>query len=636
MAATRASRSAAPAKSASTKRPARRAASATKRSQAIPAAKAVTGAAPFALPFVPPMPSATAMPFADVDMRQLLAGFESSFAQWQQGASTMMQNIPGSADLPRLPAGMPELSIKPEALFELQQEYSAKVTELMHAMLEARALPAPSDKRFSTPAWTGTHAYLAQLYLLNASFMQKLADRLDTDEKSKAKIRFAVSQWVDAMSPANYLATNPEAQQKLIETRGQSLAAGLLNMFGDFEKGRISQTDESAFEVGVNVANTPGDVVYQNRIFQLIQYKPSTPAVYQRPLLMVPPCINKFYILDLQPENSLVAHCVAAGHTVFMMSWKNPDEHDAGLTWDDYIEDGVIKAIRVVQEISEEKKLNLLGFCVGGTMLSTALAVLAAKKDDPCKSLTLLTTLLDFSDTGALDVFVDEAVVRQRERSIGGIGGPVGLMPARDLATSFSFLRPNDLVWNYVVSNYLKGESPAPFDLLYWNADSTNLPGPFFVWYLRHTYLQNELKEPGAVKVCGVPVDLGRIDAPAYLYGSREDHIVPWVTAYEGTRLLSGPLRFVLGASGHIAGVINPPAKKKRNYWTATAVPGEQLDAKRWLENATEVAGSWWPDWTAWLSTFAGKQVKPKKHAGHGKYKSIEAAPGSYVRQRAV
>jgi polyhydroxyalkanoate synthase len=581
-----------------------------------------------------------------IDPGALIAGLSGQLAEWQKLMSAMpslQTRMPGLAETfkdwqPAAGAIASNLRIEPDALLGLQRQYTTAVTELLTAMLAARPIAPSQDKRFSTPAWQGSHAYLAELYLVNARFMQELAEHLDADAKTKAKIRFAVSQWVDAMSPSNYLATNPEAQQKLLATRGQSLATGLTNMLADIEKGRISQTDESVFKVGRNLATTPGDVVFQNQIFQLIQYRPATPKVFEKPLLMVPPCINKYYILDLQPENSLVAHSVAAGHTVFMVSWKNPDQDDAALTWDDYIEDGVIKAIRVVQDISDQKKINLLGFCVGGTMLATALAVLAARKHDVAKSLTLLTTLLDFTDTGMLDVFVDEQAVQTRERTIGGIhGGPVGLMPARDLATSFSFLRPNDLVWNYVVNNYLKGESPPPFDLLYWNGDSTNLPGPFFAWYLRNTYLENRLKDPNGVMTCGVPVDLRRITAPTYLYGSREDHIVPWTTAYRGSRLLGGPLRFVLGASGHIAGVINPPAKKKRSYWTGAAPAGrEALDAEHWLDGASESAGSWWQDWTEWLNQHAGKQIKAAKRPGHGRYQPIEDAPGSYVLRRAT
>jgi polyhydroxyalkanoate synthase subunit PhaC len=529
------------------------------------------------------------------------------------------------------------MRIDPDRLMGIQAEYTSALGRLMGDMLESRPQPPSVDKRFTAPAWQGTHGYLASLYLLNARYMSQLADSVEADPKTRAKVRFAVQQWVDAVAPSNYLATNPEAQQRLIETQGKSLSAGLANMLSDLERGRISQTDESAFEVGKNVATTPGDVVYQNQIIQLIQYRPTTAKVFERPLLMVPPCINKFYILDLQPDNSFVKNALDAGHTVFMISWKNPDADDASLTWEDYIEDGVLRAISVVQDIGGHEKLDLLGFCVGGTMLATALAVLAARGEDVCESLTLLTTLLDFSDTGVLDVFIDEQAVQSRERSIGGVGGPVGLMPARDLAASFSFLRPNDLVWNYVVNNYLKGESPPPFDLLYWNADSTNLPGPYFAWYLRNTYLENRLKEPGALTVCGEEIDFGLIDAPVYLYGSREDHIVPWGAAYASAKLLSGPIRFVLGASGHIAGVINPPHKKKRNFWVGTStVHDRKLDAEAWFARAKEAGGSWWPDWNAWLAQFSGAMVKAPAKPGNRKFSPREKAPGSYVRARAV
>jgi polyhydroxyalkanoate synthase len=434
--------------------------------------------------------------------------------------------------------------------------------------------------------------------------------------------------------------------KKLVDTQGESLRSGISMLVADALKGRISMTDESAFEIGRNVATSEGSVVFENEIIQLIQYKALTPTVHEKPLLIVPPCINKFYILDLQPENSLVRNAVNEGHTTFLISWRNPMAAQAALTWDDYIEDGIIEAIDVVRDIAKQKTIDMLGFCVGGTMLTTALAVLAARETgidaQPAASLTLLTTLLDFSDTGILDVFVDEASVQQREKTIGGKGvdghdGGVGLMPARDLATSFSFLRPNDLVWNYVVSNYLKGEPPPPFDLLYWNADSTNLPGPFFVWYLRNTYLENRLMQPGATTVRGVPVDLGAIKSPVFIYGSREDHIVPWPAAYASTQVLKGPKRFVLGASGHIAGVINPPSKKKRSHWTFDPPRGRfPADADAWMASATEVPGSWWTEWNAWLAGFAGKKVKARAGYGSARYKPIEPAPGRYVAVRAT
>jgi polyhydroxyalkanoate synthase len=395
----------------------------------------------------------------------------------------------------------------------------------------------------------------------------------------------------------------------------------------------VSQTDESAFEVGRNVATTEGAVVFENELFQLIEYKPLGAKVYERPMLMVPPCINKFYIMDLQPDNSLIRHTVEQGHRVFVVSWRNPDASLADKTWDDYIEHAAIRAIDVVQELTGAKTINTLGFCVGGTILATALAVLAARGQQPAQSVTLLTTLLDFSDTGVLDLFVDEAGVKLREMTLGekAPAGPA-LLKGQELATTFSFLRPNDLVWNYVVGNYLKGEPPPAFDLLYWNGDATNLPGPMYCWYLRHTYLQDELKVPGKLTVCGEKLDLSSINAPVFIYASREDHIVPWKAAYASTRIMSGKKRFVLGASGHIAGVINPPAKKKRNYWTNDTLSG---DADAWLAGASEVPGSWWPDWSGWLKPNAGALVAAPKAPGSRKYPPIEPAPGRYVRQKA-
>jgi polyhydroxyalkanoate synthase subunit PhaC len=434
------------------------------------------------------------------------------------------------------------------------------------------------------------------------------------------------------MSPANFLATNPEAHQKLIETKGESLTKGLANLLGDIQKGHISLSDEKAFEVGRNLATTEGQVVYENALFQLIQYAPLTKTVHERPLLMVPPCINKYYILDLQPENSLVRYAVEQGNTVFLVSWRNPDQSLANTTWDDYIEKGVINAINIACAIGKQDKLNVLGFCVGGTLLSTALAVLAARGEHPAAGITLLTTFLDFSDTGVLNVFVDEPQVQLREQTLK----KGGLMLGRDLASTFSSLRPNDLVWNYVQSNYLKGNEPPPFDLLYWNSDSTNLPGPMFCWYLRNTYLENSLKVPGKLTVAGEKVDLAKIDAPAFIYASREDHIVPWNSAYQSTRILNPKKpelnKFILGASGHIAGVINPAAKKKRSYWTNAARPASHDE---WFAGAEEHPGSWWGEWSEFLAAHGGKDVKARTKLGNAQYQPIEAAPGRYVKAKA-
>lgn len=526
--------------------------------------------------------------------------------------------------------------LNPETLEALRNDYLQKAGALWQEFLAGKT-PVLKDRRFASPEWHANpmSAFSAASYLLNAEFLTTMADAVEAPPREHQKIRFAVQQMVDAMSPANFLATNPEAQQKLIDTKGESLAKGLANMLADMQKGRISLSDESAFEVGRNVATSPGEVVFENELFQLIQYKPVTPTVRQVPLLMVPPCINKFYILDLQPENSVVRYAVEQGNSVFLVSWRNPDKSLATTTWDDYVETGAIKAIEVTRAISGSDKVNAFGFCVGGTIISTALAVLAARGEQPAASLTLLTTLLDFEDTGVLEVFVDETQVALREQTLGG----GGLMPGRDLATTFSALRPNDLVWNYVQSNYLKGNEPPPFDLLYWNSDSTNLPGPMFCWYLRNTYLENSLKQAGKLSVAGEQVDLGAIDAPVFIYGSKEDHIVPWNAAYASMSLLNPKKakanRFVLGASGHIAGVINPASKKKRSYWTNDGKSRKPLAADAWFAGATEHAGSWWPEWSSFLADHGGKQVKAPVKLGNTRYKPVEPAPGRYVKVRA-
>ncbi len=533
--------------------------------------------------------------------------------------------------------------IAPETLEALRNDYLQKAGALWQDFLIGKS-PVLKDRRFTSAEWLANpmSAFSAASYLLNAEFLTTMADAVEAPARERQKIRFAVQQMVDAMSPANFLATNPEAQQKLIETKGESLTKGLANMLNDLQKGRISLSDESAFEVGRNVATTAGQVVFENELFQLIQYTPLTPTVHQVPLLMVPPCINKFYILDLQPENSVVRYALEQGNSVFLVSWRNPDESLGATTWDDYIQTGAIKALEVTQAISGSDKVNAFGFCVGGTIISTALAVLANRGEQPAASLTLLTTLLDFESTGVLEVFIDDAQVAQREKALA----KGGLMPGRDLATTFSALRPNDLVWNYVQSNYLKGNEPPPFDLLYWNSDSTNLPGPMFCWYLRNTYLENSLKQPGKLTVAGNPVDLGAINAPVFVYGSKEDHIVPWSAAYASMNILNPGKptanRFVLGASGHIAGVINPASKNKRSYWTNDAKPKGKGKAKvavdsaqAWIGGAEEHTGSWWPEWSAFLTEHGGKSVKAPAKAGNASYQPIEAAPGRYVKVRA-
>ncbi|MGO4605330.1 class I poly(R)-hydroxyalkanoic acid synthase [Variovorax sp. 2RAF20] len=560
---------------------------------------------------------------------QALEAFRQSAAQGASafnGGGTPLWQLPQAAKMPELP----KFSIDPEKLQSIQQQYMAEATELWRQGFGAKP---EGDKRFAGDAWgrNPLSAFSAAVYLLNGRTMLGMAEAIDADEKTKARLRFAVEQWMAASSPSNSLAFNAEAQKKAIDTQGESIAKGIQNLLHDMKQGHVSMTDESAFEVGRNVATTEGAVVFENEFFQLLEYKPLTPKVYERPFLLVPPCINKFYILDLQPENSLIRYANDQGHRVFVVSWRNPDESMDKATWDDYIENAAIKAIHTVQEISGSNQINTLGFCVGGTILSTALAVLAARGEKPAASVTLLTTFLDFSDTGILDIFVDEQMVAYREMQLG----KGGLLPGGDLASTFSFLRPNDLVWNYVVGNYLKGETPPPFDLLYWNSDATNLPGPFYAWYLRNTYHENKLAKPNALTVCGQKIDLGNIDIPAYIYGSREDHIVPIGGAYASTQLLPGKKRFVMGASGHIAGVINPPAKKKRSHWIRDDGKFPKTQAE-WLAGAQEHPGSWWTDWAQWLKGHAGKQIPAPKAYGNGKaYKAIEPAPGRYVKARA-
>jgi polyhydroxyalkanoate synthase len=518
--------------------------------------------------------------------------------------------------------------IPPERLAEIQKEY---FTEFSHLATNPEAVEV-KDRRFSGKAWHSSWSkMIAATYLLNSKHLLALAKAVDADEKTKVKILFTTEQMIDALSPSNFIATNPEVLENIISSQGQSIQNGIVNLLGDLKKGKVSQTDESAFEVGKNIATTEGQVVFRNDLFELIQYTPLTETVFERPYLMVPPCINKYYILDLQPDNSVVRYMVEQGHTVFLVSWKNPDASMSKVTWDDYVGDGVIKAIEVVKDIGGTDLINVLGFCVGGTLTSTALAVLAARKKNYVASLTLLTTLLDFSDSGILDVFIDEGMVKLRESTIGGEGGQFGMMSGLDLGNTFSFLRPNDLVWNYVVENYLKGNSPPPFDLLYWNGDSTNLPGPMYCWYLRHTYLQNELIKPGRLTVCGEKVDLGKITVPAYIYASHDDHIVPWKSAYESTHILKGKSRFVLGASGHIAGVINPPAKNKRHYFENNKLA---KTADEWLAAAKDIKGSWWPNYAKWLEEFGGNKVKASKTFGNARYKKLEAAPGKYVKEK--
>ncbi|MBI4987325.1 MAG: class I poly(R)-hydroxyalkanoic acid synthase [Rhodocyclales bacterium] len=563
-----------------------------------------------------PQPDAAAM--------QNLFQAGQAFAQGFMNFMTQRQASPASA--PPFPQN--------EAIAQLQKEFAERHVALWQGMLQrgqGGAAAEVKDKRFAAPEWSESpyFDYLRQAYLLNAAYIGKLVETVPMDDAAaRSRLKFFTRQFVDAMAPSNFVATNPEFIRTALGTQGASITAGIQNLVADLGKGRISMTDDAAFEVGRNLAVTPGQVIFENELIQLIQYTPTTKKVHERPLLIVPPCINKFYILDLQPENSFVRHAVAQGITVFLVSWRNPQADLGHLGWDDYVEKGALKALDVAREIGGADKLNALGFCVGGTILSAALSVAKARGEDRVASLTLLTSLLDFSDGGEVVNYVDAASVAAREAAIG----KGGLLRGAELASAFSSLRANDLIWQYVVGNYLKGGKPSAFDLLYWNADSTNLPGPFAVWYLRHLYLENALREPGKLAMCGTSADLGRLDMPAYIYSSREDHIVPWKSAYLSRGILGGETTFMLGASGHIAGVINPPAKGKRSHWRNDAPAATAAD---WLAGATEHQGSWWPHWMEWLKRFAGEEREAPRKPGNKRHKQIEAAPGRYVKEKA-
>jgi polyhydroxyalkanoate synthase len=492
---------------------------------------------------------------------------------------------------------------------------------------------ASTDRRFKDDAWKENEVFdfIKQSYLLSARYVQDVVKQVDgLDAKTAQKVDFYARQFVDAMSPSNFLLTNPEVLRKTAETGGENLLKGLNNLLSDLEQGkgklRIKMTDMEAFQLGENIGVSPGKVVYQNDLMQLIQYTPSTETVLKRPLLIAPPWINKFYILDLRPRNSFVRWAVSQGHTVFMISWVNPDAKLAEKNFEDYMQEGYLAALDAIERATGEREVNAIGYCLGGTLLSSTLAYMAAKKDDRIKSATFFVTLTDFEDAGELGVFIDEEQLKALEEKMN----KRGYLEGSEMATTFNMLRANDLIWSFVVNNYLLGNDPFPFDLLYWNADSTRMPAKMHSFYLRKMYQENLLSKPGGITLSGVPIDLRKIKTPAYFLSTREDHIAPWKSTYRGTQLLSGPKRFVLAASGHIAGVVNPPDSGKYSHWINKDLPG---DAEEWFKGATEMAGSWWPDWHRWVSAL-GKEQVPARIPGKGKLKAIEDAPGSYVKVR--
>ena len=495
------------------------------------------------------------------------------------------------------------------------------------------AEPAKADNRFRSELWQNNllFDYIKQSYLIASQNIQTTVAEVEgLDAQTARKVKFFTRQYVDALAPTNFVMTNPEVLKTTLESGGKNLLDGLNHLLQDLDRGHgklaISMTDYKAFKLGENVATTPGKVVFQNDLMQLIQYQPTTEKVQRAPLLIVPPWINKYYILDLRQKNSFIRFALDQGITVFVISWVNPDEKLANKTFDDYLLEGPIAAFGAMEQATGEKEFNLIGYCLGGTLSAAMLAWMAEKKDTRVKSVTFFTTLIDFSEPGELGVFVDEESVSSLEKKMT----ERGYLEGAEMASTFNMLRANDLIWSFVVNNYLLGKEPFPFDLLYWNSDATRMPAKMHTFYLRNMYIRNGLREPGCISLAGVPIDLSKVKIPAYFISTVEDHIAPWKTTYLGAQLLKGPVRFVLGGSGHIAGIVNPPAANKYWYWTNDKL---RDSADEWLATAEKNEGSWWNDWTSWIAGFGGEKI-PARAPGEGKLAVIEDAPGSYAKLR--
>lgn len=522
-----------------------------------------------------------------------------------------------------------------EAQTQLWQSYMQLWSNTTRRMLgqeaESVAQPVKGDKRFKDTEWSENLVfdYIKQSYLLAGQWlMHNVEDTEFPDDHTRDKVNFYMRQFVDAMAPTNFAATNPTVLKETVETRGENLVRGLNHLLEDLEAGqgslKIRQTAPDTFEVGKNIAVSKGKVVFQNRLMQLMQYEPSTKTQFARPLLIVPPWINKYYILDLQPKNSFIKWATDQGHSVYVISWVNPYEELANASFEDYMRDGPLAALDAIKQDCGVGEVNAVGYCLGGTLLASTLAYMAAIGDDRIKSATYFASLVDFSEPGELGVFIDEEHIKMIEEMME----KKGYLDGNQMATTFNMLRSNDLIWSFVINNYLMGKDPFPFDLLYWNSDSTRMPKAMHSFYLRNMYQQNLLSKPGAISLLGTPLDLGAIKTPSTMIGTKEDHIAPWKAVYKGTRLFGGEANFILAASGHIAGIVNPPAAGKYSYWLN---PDKIEDRDAWLDKAAEHDGSWWPHWQEWVSQFAGEQV-PARVPGKGGLKALEDAPGSYVK----
>jgi polyhydroxyalkanoate synthase len=528
-----------------------------------------------------------------------------------------------------------------QAQMELWQQYlqlwQLTTQRLMGQKVEPMAEPAKGDKRFTDPAWKDevVFDYLKQSYLLTARWLQGTVKQVEgIDEKTAKKVDFYTRQFIDAVSPSNFAMTNPQVVKATVESKGENLLKGLQNLLTDLERGKgklaIRQTDMKAFRVGENVATSPGKVVYQNELMQLIQYAPATAEVHTMPLLIVPPWINKFYILDLKPENSFIKWATEQGYTVFVISWVNPDERLTKLVFEDYMKLGPLAALGAIEQATGQRQVSAIGYCIGGTLMAATLSYMAARGDDRIAACTFFTAQVDFAEPGELGVFIDE----DQLASIEEMMSKKGYLEAGDMATTFNLLRANDLIWSFVVNNYLMGKDPFPFDLLYWNADATRMPAAMHSYYLRNMYQNNLLSRPGGIVIDNVPIDLRKIAIPVYIQAGKEDHIAPARSVYKATQIYSGPIRFMLAGSGHIAGVVNPPSAKKYQHWLNETIKSPPTLAE-WQAGAKEFPGSWWNDWDKWLSEKSGPKV-PARVPGDGALPPIEDAPGSYVKVRVV
>jgi polyhydroxyalkanoate synthase subunit PhaC len=556
--------------------------------------------------------------------------FESLMKAGQQAVKQFDDTLASAMGVEAGPAKDEEISPL-TVVSDLQRQYWLQIMGFWKGMFPnpSAATGQSRDRRFQDEAWQHSPYYdlIKHSYLQTSKQLTEIVDQAQVDDKSKLQLRFYARQFIDAMSPSNFPATNPDVIRTAIRTRSASLMTGMQNLIDDLHKGRITRVDESAFEVGRNLATTPGSVVFENELIQLIQYTPQTAEVEKTPLVIVPPCINKYYLLDLGAGNSFVEYAVERGFQVFLISWRSAVPDIQRLTWDDYLQLGPLKAIDVARDIANVDQVHALGFCVGGTILSCAAAVLAVRGEDKLATTTLLTTMIDFEDTGEIGLLIDQNSVALREATIGS----GGILPGKELAFTFGTLRANDLIWRYVVDSYLKGATPDTFDLLYWDSDSVSLPGPMYCWYARNTYLENKIKQPGATTQCGERIDLSKVKVPIYILASREDHIVPWQSAYRSKDIIGKEARFVLAASGHVAGVINPPARNKRSYWANDDL---NCEAQDWLEKAEEKRGSWWPDWDLWMKRHSSGTVPAPSHPGNADFQVIEPAPGRYVKQK--